>query len=213
MLTLTPLFTQFSSDLQAIWMSVSMWTTLNETLLSELMNQSAIMGLMNEQIFPIFLDSLATGNALTIQWTSSIKNLTSAVNAACGAVDNLRAKIESLPEVKVINIIIQFSVIGGEILSQINALLGGLGGLGGLGLGGLGGLAALQYGGIVTRPTLALIGEHGPEAVVPLERGYPGYIEVYMPITIGSIEREADEDRLVMKIRRALAEELAWRGK
>jgi hypothetical protein len=32
-------------------------------------------------------------------------------------------------------------------------------------------IPALAEGGIVTRPTLALIGEAGPEAVVPLGRG------------------------------------------
>ena len=31
----------------------------------------------------------------------------------------------------------------------------------------------LQHGGVVTRPTQALIGEHGPEAVIPLSRGGP----------------------------------------
>src|SRR5690606_17465374 len=33
---------------------------------------------------------------------------------------------------------------------------------------------AMASGGIVTRPTLALIGEAGPEAVVPLDRGIGG---------------------------------------
>ena len=35
-------------------------------------------------------------------------------------------------------------------------------------------IPALAKGGIVTRPTLALIGEAGPEAVIPLGRGGPG---------------------------------------
>lgn len=69
-------------------------------------------------------------------------------------------------------------------------LAGGFGGFG-LGLGGLEGLweglfggsatghpmsdflLTLQHGGVVTRPTLALVGEAGPEAVIPLERGLP----------------------------------------
>jgi hypothetical protein len=43
-------------------------------------------------------------------------------------------------------------------------------GYGGI-LGGILGLLGLQEGGIVTRPTPALIGEGGPEAVVPLKSG------------------------------------------
>ena len=35
-------------------------------------------------------------------------------------------------------------------------------------------IPALAEGGIVTRPTLALIGEKGPEAVVPLDGGRAG---------------------------------------
>src|SRR5207244_9564659 len=44
------------------------------------------------------------------------------------------------------------------------------------GLGGKGfdfpKITPLASGGIVTRPTLAMIGEAGPEAVVPLSRGF-----------------------------------------
>lgn len=36
-----------------------------------------------------------------------------------------------------------------------------------------------QHGGIFTRPTLAVIGEAGPEAVIPLKRGY-GNINIYL---------------------------------
>lgn len=43
--------------------------------------------------------------------------------------------------------------------------------LAGSGLGFLGGLLPFQHGGIVRRPTRALIGEAGPEAVVPLSPG------------------------------------------
>jgi hypothetical protein len=40
-----------------------------------------------------------------------------------------------------------------------------------MGFGSLDGIPQLAEGGIVTRPTLALIGEAGPEAVVPLKNG------------------------------------------
>ena len=45
------------------------------------------------------------------------------------------------------------------------------------------GLPALQAGGIVRRPTVALIGEAGPEAVVPLGRGGAGG-NIYLTINI-----------------------------
>ena len=34
-------------------------------------------------------------------------------------------------------------------------------------------LEEFQHGGIVTKPTIGLLGEHGPEAVIPLRRGLP----------------------------------------
>ena len=35
-------------------------------------------------------------------------------------------------------------------------------------------IAYLQKGGVVTGPTLAMLGERGPEAVIPLDRGESG---------------------------------------
>lgn len=69
--------------------------------------------------------------------------------------------------------------------------------------GGLptGGHLPLQHGGIVTRPTVALIGEAGPEAVIPLSRGRGGSggmvtnLYVTIPGTIvgpGGFEEVAD---------------------
>jgi hypothetical protein len=52
--------------------------------------------------------------------------------------------------------------------------------------GAVGGLLHLAGGGIVTRPTLALVGEHGPEAVVPLGRGGMGGggVNIYGAVTV-----------------------------
>jgi len=51
----------------------------------------------------------------------------------------------------------------------VNAMkkIPGVGAIGGL----LGNIPGLADGGIVTRPTLAMVGERGPEAVIPLNRG------------------------------------------
>jgi len=59
-------------------------------------------------------------------------------------------------------------------LRAIGSLFGGLGGgtpttSGPPDLGGVS-PTAFQSGGVVTQPTLAMIGEHGPEAVIPLDR-------------------------------------------
>ncbi|MDP2731069.1 MAG: hypothetical protein Q8O55_11405 [Dehalococcoidales bacterium] len=58
-------------------------------------------------------------------------------------------------------------------LSALVALASATGIMGKIFGGGGGGakIPAMAEGGIVTRPTLALIGEHGPEAVTPLGRG------------------------------------------
>jgi len=69
-----------------------------------------------------------------------------------------------------------------------------------------------QQGGIVTRPTLALLGERGPEAVVPLREGppAPARTEVHVNVTISSLhvsdkaEVQSFFDELQRKIVRAL---------
>jgi hypothetical protein len=58
----------------------------------------------------------------------------------------------------------------GGILGGLGRGGGGRGGFGGI-LGGLlGGIPKFQGGGIVTKPTFGLIGEAGPEAIVPLQQ-------------------------------------------
>jgi phage-related minor tail protein len=63
-------------------------------------------------------------------------------------------------------------------------------------------MIALASGGIVTSPTMALIGEAGPEAVIPLSRGggFGGGITITVN-NAGSVIAEAD---LVSSIRNAL---------
>ncbi|MDD2230952.1 MAG: hypothetical protein PHY48_16310 [Candidatus Cloacimonetes bacterium] len=64
------------------------------------------------------------------------------------------------------------------MVEQINSIIRSINGIAAKGASTLGmksisipTIPALAEGGIVTRPTLALIGEAGPEAVVPLSRG------------------------------------------
>ena len=56
--------------------------------------------------------------------------------------------------------------IGGAIIKGANPVIGGIGALAGL----FNKIPGLADGGVVTKPTLAVIGEAGPEAVVPLNR-------------------------------------------
>ena len=60
--------------------------------------------------------------------------------------------------------------------ASLATMLAGAGAAGAVGAGIGAGVAAFAEGGIVTRPTMALIGESGPEAVVPLrERSSAGF--------------------------------------
>lgn len=52
-------------------------------------------------------------------------------------------------------------------------------------------LTGFQHGGIVTRPTLGLVGEAGPEAVVPLSRGGVGSTNITVNVQ-GSVIAERD---------------------
>lgn len=71
------------------------------------------------------------------------------------------------------------------------------------GLSALGGLFHFQHGGIVTRPTLATVGERGPEAVIPLNRLSlpPTHVHLYL-----------DGHELTTVVADRLPRELARRG-
>lgn len=60
------------------------------------------------------------------------------------------------------------------LLSKVNSATSAINRLPGVEIPQIGEIPALAKGGIVTKPTLALIGEAGPEAVVPLSRGGAG---------------------------------------
>ena len=89
------------------------------------------------------------------------------------------------------------------VLAEINGGAAATGGSDGVKVNPPGGdMIALASGGIVTSPTMALIGEAGPEAVIPLSRGggFGGGITINIT-NAGSVIAEAD---LVSSIRNAL---------
>lgn len=81
----------------------------------------------------------------------------------------------------------------------------------GVGIAGIKAAVALAEGGIVTKPTLALIGEAGPEAVIPLNQGSgrtgetTQYITVNPVINIESISSEFD----LVQVSEAVSEGIA----
>ena len=62
----------------------------------------------------------------------------------------------------------------------------------------------LANGGIVNRPTLAMIGESGPEAVVPLGKGRGVGSNIYVTITGNNISSDYDVERLGEQLVRVL---------
>jgi SLT domain-containing protein len=87
------------------------------------------------------------------------------------------------------------------LLSGIGSIAGGIGS----GLSRLGGIVGLASGGIVTKPTLAMVGEGGePEAVIPLSKmgQMGGGTVINVQVGVGdpeaiarSIERILDDSR------------------
>src|SRR5690606_7659153 len=67
-------------------------------------------------------------------------------------------------------------------------------------------IPALASGGIVTRPTLALVGEAGPEAVVPLDGRFRNEVHVHFH---GPIYGLADFDRRIEQATERAAKRLA----
>jgi len=82
----------------------------------------------------------------------------------------------------------------------------------GVGIAGVKAAVAMAEGGIVTKPTLALIGEAGPEAVIPLNHGSGGtgetnqYITVNPVINIESISSEFDLAQVSEAVSEGIAE-------
>jgi hypothetical protein len=70
--------------------------------------------------------------------------------------------------------------------------------------GGIGGIRMMATGGIVTAPTLAIVGEKGPEAVIPLDRmRNQGGQNITVNIT-GGISTSADIGRAVVNAIKAM---------
>jgi len=113
--------------------------------------------------------------------TSTLRPWVEALRAVAGAIDRVTDNIGIVRD-GIEGLVGDFSRIfqqGGRVLSIFNDIAGAArdvaGAIGSIpslpsGLSGLSGLLPFASGGIVTRPTGALIGEAGPEVVIPLTR-------------------------------------------
>ena len=96
-------------------------------------------------------------------WNNVYSTVTGWINAIVEFVRELPGRIleiiKDIPKM-VINVVKDIPVIG----DAVGAVGGAVGGV----VGGVKGFFGLEHGGIVTGPTLTLLGEAGPEAVIPL---------------------------------------------
>jgi trimeric autotransporter adhesin len=150
----------------------------------------------------------ATGaaNAATAAASASIASSQAAAATAAAAAVAALAQAEAMIEAAEAAAAAADAMAGLTDAEKAEILAGDsptVGGTGGDRINPNGGdLIALANGGIVTSPTMALIGEAGPEAVIPLSRGggFGGGITITVN-NAGSVIAEAD---LVSSIRNAL---------
>lgn len=90
----------------------------------------------------------------------------------------------------------------GDIAGALGGLLGDIGG----GIGGFfkSAIPGLADGGIVTRPTLAVVGEAGPEAVIPLSKAAPAMGQQGTQIVVNVAGSVVSERDLVESVRQGL---------
>ena len=74
-------------------------------------------------------------------------------------------------------------------------------------------IPGLQHGGIVTRPTVAMIGERGPEAVIPLTgsaAALGGSVgPVYVTVSVDNLD-DRGLRRLSQRLTDSLGDEISW---
>lgn len=91
---------------------------------------------------------------------------------------------------------------------SLQIMLGNTAAPGGQGGFGRHDIPEMATGGIVTRPTLAMIGERGPEAVIPLGRGGMAGGGVNLTVNVGSVDSEQRIEELTGRISDLLMRQL-----
>jgi hypothetical protein len=124
---------------------------------------------VGQDAFVSFFDAIGKAAAGTDDFAEAMKNLVAQVAASIGKLmvqAGLEIIIANAYNPAMIALGIALMVAGGVTISAGSYI-------GAQDTGGKG-VPAMAEGGIVTRPTLALLGEKGPEAVVPLGQGVGG---------------------------------------
>ena len=83
-----------------------------------------------------------------------------------GWIDAIVEFVKELPG-RILEIIQEIPSMVGNVIKDIPVIGDAVGAVGGV-VGGVKGFLGLEHGGIVDQPTLAMLGESGPEAVIPL---------------------------------------------
>lgn len=142
------------SFFEGLWdVLVGLWTG-NTTLISDGVKKM-VDGILN---YFVGLTKMLIGNFMRFGYDLVVAFATGIMNAGGFIVDALKG----LPIIG--PYIASAGSMAGGFASAVGAAVGGLAGWGGL-------IPGFQHGGIVTSPTLAMIGEAGPEAIVPVGAG------------------------------------------
>jgi hypothetical protein len=125
---------------------------------------------IGQDAFVSFFDAIGKAAAGTESFAEAMKNLIAQVAASIGKLmvqAGLEIIIANAYNPAMIALGIALMVAGGVTIAAGSYV-------GAQDTGNSGNVPAMARGGIVTRPTLALVGESGPEAIVPLGRGGGG---------------------------------------
>jgi len=146
----------------------------------------------------------ANGQAITdlsqIQWGPAVQTQADIVNQAMAALDaTMQSLVSRLEEI--------VDLLANRIPGAANSAAGAINGI----PSGEEPEVQLAAGGIVTRPTVALIGESGPEAVIPLGRGGLGRGVVVNINVNGYLDSQQARSHLASVVASELGRELRVR--
>ncbi|MBS7647961.1 hypothetical protein KEJ24_09045 [Candidatus Bathyarchaeota archaeon] len=148
-----------------------------------------------------FMATFTAGYALLQALPEDIRGIAAACMVAIGAVTALAVAWMALQGAMTLGVAIPI------IMAAVGFAVAGIFGL-------IQQAKAMAEGGIVTKPTLALVGEKGPEAVIPLRKGFnfgAQYITVYPTINIGTVSSTVDLETLREHVDKGIADALRRR--
>jgi hypothetical protein len=199
----------FSGDWDAAWQAIkdqaaAIWNALSGIFGAALDAIKAVADSKLQMLKGIGVD---IGNAIADGFNAGVGLveglITGLANKVIGILNGLIRAINSIPDIHMKNPFGDDINIGIPDIPTIPTLGGGTSSTGGRRFGGA---AEYAEGGIVTRPTLALIGERGPEAVVPLERSGALRMsgDVHVHLHVGAMMGTPSEARRFAKLTASL---------